>query len=142
MKKLLQFFNVDKNVKENRGTKKGLIYEVTLKNLLANGFLANPIREKVNTEILGEVEYEFTPEDESYFERYAELSEKVMTQIARSSVRNKIIVEQYIKNKVRYGKTLIFAVNQMHAETLCDELKKQGVKCDYVVSGKAGVHQC
>jgi superfamily II DNA or RNA helicase len=141
LKKLLKIFEVEKNIKEKKGTKNGFIYEVTLKQLLASGFLAKPIREKVNTEIHGEIEYEFTPEDETYFETFAELSEKVMTQISRSSARNKIIVEQYIKNKERYGKTLIFAVNQMHAETLCSELKNQGIKCDYVVSGKAGTQQ-
>ncbi len=140
-RKLAEMFNVYRNLESNSGTNKGYIYEVTLKQLLITGFLANPIYEKVETNINGEIAYDFTPEDEIYFERFGELSEGIMGQIARSSARNEIIVDQYLKNKERYGKTLIFAVNQMHAETLCNEFKEKGINCDYAVSDKTGSQQ-
>ena len=138
---LLRMFGVEDNLKKRKGNEKGYIYDVTLKQLIISGFLAKPVREKVITNLVGEIEYDFTPEDEAYFGRFGELSENIMDQIARSSARNLVIVEQYMKNRQRYGKTLIFAVNQMHAQTLCDEFRKQGVSCDYVISDKAGAQQ-
>jgi superfamily II DNA or RNA helicase len=140
-KHLFRMFDVEANLMKQKGTKKGYIYEITLNQLIISGFLAKPIREKVNTELIGEIEYHFTAEDDAYFARFGDLSEKFMDQIARSSARNKVIVEQYMNNRKRYGKTLIFAVNQMHAKTLYDELKAQGVSCEYVVSSKAGAQE-
>lgn len=69
------------------------------------------------------------------------MSEKLKNQIACSSVRNNVILKQYLDNKERYGKTLIFAVNQMHAETLFSEFRNAGILCDYVVSSKPGSQQ-
>lgn len=136
-KRLQDMFNINQNLAKKKGTN-GYVYEVTLKELLVSGFLAQPIYERVNTEIIGEVEYNCTPEDERFFMQYGELSEKLKKQIANSSARNAIILKQYIDNKEKYGKTLIFAVNQMHAETLCSKFRNAGVSCDYVVSSRPG----
>lgn len=133
--RLLRLFNVDRNIAMQKG-RHGYVYEVTLKQLLKSGFLAKPHYEKIDTQIIGEIEYECSPEDKSFFERFNELSEKLKDQIARSSVRNELILKRYLDNKERYGKTLIFAVNQMHAETLCTEFKKADISCDYVVSSR------
>lgn len=133
--RLQSMYNVNNNLINHKGMH-GYVYEVTLKQLLMSGFLAKPYYEKVNTEIIGEVEYQCTAEDEEFFLRFGELSEKLKNQIAKSSARNEIIVKQYLENKERYGKTIIFAVNQMHAETLCEEFKKVGVSCDYAVSSR------
>ena len=65
-----------------------------------------------------ELEYD----DEEYYEKYGELSEKIKDQLANSAYRNKIIVDEYIKNRDIYGKTLVFAVNKNHAYTLDQEL--------------------
>lgn len=136
-KRLQAMFNISQNLAKKKGIH-GYVYEVTLKQLLVSGFLAKPIYERVNTKIIGEVEYDCTPEDEAFFVQYGELSEKLKNQIANSSARNTIILKQYLDNKEKYGKTLIFAVNQMHAETLCDEFKKEGISCDYVISSRPG----
>lgn len=134
-RKLQQMFNINLNLRSKRSYH-GYVYEVTLKQLLMSGYLAKPIYERVDTEIVGEVAYETTAEDEAYFQQFGELSEKLKNQIARSSARNQIIVRQYLENQKKYGKTLIFAVNQMHAETLYEEFKKAGIACDYAVSGR------
>ncbi len=134
-KRLQRMFSINQNLLEKRGTN-GYVYEVTLKQLLMAGYLAQPIYERINTEIIGEVEYHCTPEDEEFFMQYGELSEKLKDQIARSSARNRLIVEQYLKKCEEYGKTIVFAVNQLHAETLCNEFKAMGVACDYAVSGR------
>lgn len=99
-------------------------------------FLANPKYISVPTDIVGEVEYECTVEDELYFEQFGDLSERIKNRIGKSSARNKKIVEQYLKHQDEYGKTIVFAYDQNHAETLCDTFKKAGVSCDYAVSGR------
>ena len=139
-RKLQQMFNINLNLRSKRSYH-GYVYEVTLKQLLMSGYLAKPIYERVDTEIVGEVAYETTAEDEAYFQQFGELSEKLKNQIARSSARNQIIVRQYLENQKKYGKTLIFAVNQMHAETLYEEFKKAGIACDYAVSGRTDAQE-
>lgn len=136
-KQLMRMYHVDTNIINHIG-QHGYVYEVTLKQLLESGFLAEPYYERVDTEIIGEIEYKCTPEDEMYYNQYGDLSERIKRQIAKSSARNEIILNQYMRNKERYGKTLIFAVNQLHAETLCDVFKKAGISCDYVVSSRPG----
>ena len=133
--RLRRLFNIDMNIDKKKGWH-GYVYEVTLKQLIKSGFLAKPYYEKVDTKIIGEIEYECSTADEEFFKRFNDLSEKLKNQIARSSVRNSMILKRYLDNKERYGKTLIFAVNQMHAETLCEEFKKAGISCDYAVSSR------
>ena len=134
--RLQKMFNVDENIKRHIG-QHGYIYEITLQKLIQSGFLANPIYEKVNTKIVGKIEYNLTPDDEAFFSKFGELSARLMARIGRSAVRNKKIVEQYLQHKERYGKTLVFALDQNHAETLYNEFKVAGVNCDYVISNKA-----
>ena len=135
--RLLHMFNVDRNIKNNIGVRgKGFIYEITLKQLIAGGFLANPKYIPIATEIIGEVEYDCTPEDEVYFNQFGDLSERIKNRIGKSSLRNKIIVDHYIKNQEKYGKTIVFAYDQNHAETLCDVFRDEGVSCDYAISNR------
>lgn len=140
-KHLQDIFDVPENKECGRGTKKGYIYEVTLKKLLLSGFLANPIYKRIETNIVGEVEYQFSEEDETFFNKFGDFSEKMKSQIAQSSSRNQLILKQYLDNKETYGKTLIFAVNQLHCKTLYEEFKKAGVSCEYVISDKPGAQQ-
>ncbi|MBT9151407.1 MAG: putative DNA repair helicase RadD [candidate division WS2 bacterium] len=86
--RLLRLFNININIDVKKGWH-GYVYEVTLKQLIKSGFLAKPYYEKIDTKIIGEVEYECSPEDEEFFKRFNELSEKLKNQIARSSVRNR-----------------------------------------------------
>ena len=133
-------FHVNHNRERGIGTH-GYVYEVTLKQLIVSGFLAKPIYERVKTQIVGEIAYECTEEDWKFFSRFGELSERLKNQIARSSLRNGIILEQYLKNKDRYGKTIVFAVNQWHAETLCTAFKEAGISCDYAISNRSDAQE-
>lgn len=138
--RLIRLFRVDHNLQQGIG-RRGFVYEVTLKQLLMSGFLAKPIYEPVQTQIVGEIAYELSEEDEAYFQRFGELSERLKGQIARSSARNELILSQYLKHRERYGKTLIFAVNQLHAETLAEKFQQAGISCDYAVSGRPDAQQ-
>jgi type I site-specific restriction endonuclease len=141
LKKLREMYNVDNNIRNHIGTPNGYIYEVTAKELIKTGFLAKPILEYVETNINAEVEYDITPEDEAYFIKNKDLHEHVLSQIADFPARNKIIVDRYLKNKERYGKTLIFAININHAKTLKKEFDENGISCEYVVSGMKDKNQ-
>lgn len=77
-------------------------------------------------------------EDRAFFQQYGELSERLKDKIAKSSQRNQVIVKHYLDNKEKYGKTLVFAVNQMHALTLCKEFLNAQISCEYVISGEPG----
>ena len=140
LQRFQSIFNINKNLANKIGYR-GYVYEVTLKQLLMSGFLAQPRYQSVKTEINGEVEFNLTEGDKLFFEQFGELSERLKDQIAKSSARNKLIVKQYLDNKDIYGKTIVFAVNQMHAETLCNEFKNAGVACDFAVSSRKDAQQ-
>ncbi|SHM39721.1 DEAD/DEAH box helicase family protein [Ruminococcus flavefaciens] len=135
-----RMFNVDTNIKNGIG-RKGYVYEITLPELIKSKFLSNPHYVLVETNINGEIEFQMTPEDEAFFAEYHELSEKLKANIARSAVRNKIILDEYWKNQEKYGKTLIFAVNQDHAKTLYDDFKKANISCEYVIASKPNAQE-
>ena len=134
--KLQSMFNINSNISKGIG-KKGFVYEITIKELIASGFLADPKYIPVYTKIVGEIEYDCTDEDEEFFNKFGELSERLKTQIAESAARNNIIINEYLDNHKKYGKTLVFAVNQIHAEKLCELFNKAGISCDYAISSRA-----
>ncbi|MHC1732013.1 MAG: DEAD/DEAH box helicase family protein [Bacteroidales bacterium] len=134
-------FYVDSNKKNKIGTVNGYVYEVTLNKLIKDEFLAIPKYQRIETNIIGDVEFDISKEDEDLFNRFGELTEHIKDQIAKSSSRNKLILKQYLEGKEKYGKTIIFAVNQLHCKTLYREFDKAGISCDYVISDKPGAQQ-
>jgi len=76
-------------------------------------------------------------DEEKLIKKYGELPATFADKIAHSSQRNGVIIEQYMNNRDRYGKTLIFALNIFHCFTLCESLKAKGIKCDYIYSGNS-----
>lgn len=108
----------------------GVIYEIDKKTLFNKGILATPMLETVNTKI--EFEREFTPADYAHLARFGELGASVLNRVAKHSGRNKLIVEHYVAHREKYGKTIVFAADTLHAQTLAEEFKHQGVDADYV----------
>lgn len=49
----------------------------------------------------------------------------MLARIAKNAARNQLIVKHYIENRETYGKTIVFAVDTLHAQTLAAEFKKQ-----------------
>jgi len=109
-----------------------IIYEIDPTTLIERGILARPIPEQVKTR--AEVEEGVTKEDVSYLERFNDLSEDWLDRIARLEQRNRIVVDQYLKNRNRYGKTLVFAINVAHAVLLTKRFQESGVQADYIAS--------
>ena len=119
----------------------GFVFEVKLKDLIRNGYLAKPLYQRVNTNIDADAEYDFSYADYAFVQQYGELSERLKDNIAKSSQRNQAIVKHYLDNREKYGKTLVFAVNKLHAQTLREEFVKAKVSCEYVISGEPGAQK-
>lgn len=108
----------------------GVVYEIDKKTLFNAEILAIPHLETVHTKI--EFEREFTDADRSYLARYGELGPRVLERVAKHAGRNRLIVQHYLANSEKYGQTIVFAADTLHAQTLAGEFKHQGVDADYV----------
>jgi len=100
----------------------GILYQVSPKNLMAAGILAQPVFEQSQTT--------FAPEfDESKYKQWVknnqDLPEEIITKLAESESRNSFIAKTYVANKERYGKTIIFADRWFQCEQLREFLEQQ-----------------
>lgn len=107
-----------------------IIYKVDLSDLIAKKYLATPIPVIVNSNI--DFDTTISIDEQRYIAKWGELSPELTETIAQNKKRNTLIVDTYLKNRKKYGKTLIFALNQTHCKTLCEMLKDRGIKCDYI----------
>ncbi len=120
--------NLGKPVKDN----KGITYKIDLKILINRSILSRPIFESYSTEEgfgnnLGK-------DDWDRISHLDILPDDIAEQMAESAARNKLIIDTYKKNEETYGKTIVFAVNVVHAITLAKLFNKAGVKAEFVVS--------
>jgi superfamily II DNA or RNA helicase len=109
-----------------------VIYQLDIGKLIARGFLARPVPIHVKTS--AEVEEGVTPRDREHAAKFNDLSEEWLARIAHMTQRNQLIVAEYLQNREKYGKTLIFAINVLHAKLLTDALRDQGISADFVAS--------
>lgn len=109
---------------------------ISMSDLIKKGFLATPHPERVDTDM--DIEAELSEDDKKYIERFGDINDETAQKIAQSKKRNQCIIKQLSENRQKYGKTLIFAVNQIHAKTLADDLNSKGIKADYVINGQSG----
>lgn len=113
-----------------------IIHSVPLSVLITRGFLSSPIFERINTNV--DFNTTITLDEQKYIRKWGELSPETMEKMASVAERNALITDTYVKNKERYGKTLIFALNATHCISLCEELQKRGIRCDYIYSAHPG----
>ncbi len=111
-----------------------IICNVAMTDLIAKGILSEPKFNRINTN--EDFEPEITLDEEKLIKKYGELPETLISKIASSNSRNKLIIEQYLNNKDFYKKTIIFALNILHCRFLFEELTKAGIKAGHVYSGK------
>lgn len=112
------------------------IYDVNLSQLIKTGFLSKPHYKYIQTEINGDVEFDISDDEIDFFNQFGDLTEELKRKLARSQSRNEIILKEYLNNKDKYGKTLIFAINQLHAEILNQLFRHAGIKSDYAISNR------
>lgn len=110
-----------------------IIFKVPMTKLITDGTLAKPIHipRDTNDDIEAVVKDEY---EMNLIRRRGELTERTIEAIAKSNERNEAIIGEYMNNREKYGKTLIFALNGYHAAVLSDMLRERGVACDYVYS--------
>ncbi len=109
-----------------------IVYTISMSQLIKEKYLATPKYIDVKTE--QSFEALISLNEEKYIKRWGELPESLVDKVAKSSERNNLIVQHYLDNKEKYGKTLIFALNAYHAYTLAQEMQKAHVRCDFVYS--------
>ncbi len=110
----------------------GIAYQIGLKELINRQILSNPTFESCYTEEkFGE---SLGVDAWKSIQNFDAIPDDIAEQMAESTERNKLIVERYRKNQDKYGQTIVFAVNVMHAIQLTALFKKAGIKADYIVS--------
>lgn len=116
-----------------------IAYKVDLDTLIKRGILSTPICETCDTEIM--VGDELGLGAIKSIERFDVIPEDIAKYIADNKNRNHFIVKTYFENEnyKKYGQTLVFALNRLHAfilKALFDEFGKElGIKSGVIVSG-------
>ena len=116
-----------------------IAYKVDLDTLIKRGVLSTPICESCDTDImLGD---ELGLSAIKSIERLDVIPEDVAEYIADNKIRNRFIVKTYFENDnyKKYGQTLVFALNRLHAFTLkalFEEYgKRHGINAGVIVTG-------
>lgn len=109
--------------------KDGIIYSEDMKTLIIQGILSNPNFIPVETE----ENIELSEKDISLIKQMSNLPENIASQMAKRKNRNHKIVNYYKKDE--FGKTIVFALNQIHAVELNSLFRKNGVSSDFIISG-------
>lgn len=115
-----------------------IIYKIDLLTLITKGILSTPVPETciTNSGYGDDVAINALKEINNFDRLPKEIAEK----IAKDSPRNNIIVKRYFENDnyKKYGQTLVFAVNRLHAiclKAIFDEYgKDKGIKSGIIVS--------
>jgi len=109
----------------------GIIYQADKKKLTAAGILSRPnyIPRPTGKEL-------YVPDDlyNRLVREHKDLPEDIIEKLANDSRRNDAIVQEYVQNKERYGKTLIFADRWFQCVYLKTKLLERGIKADAVYS--------
>jgi ATP-dependent helicase IRC3 len=109
----------------------GIIYKADKAHLMAQGILARPnyIPRPTGREL---------PVSDDLYNRlvreHKDLPENVIEILANDARRNDYIVQEYVQNKDRYGKTIIFADRWFQCVYLKQKLLEKGVRADAIYS--------
>lgn len=109
----------------------GIIFEGDKKKLTLEGILSRPnyIPRPTGKQII--------VDDDLYnrlVREHQDLPEDIIETLASDSQRNDSIVQEYVQNKDRYGKTLIFADRWIQCVYLKSKLQDRGIKADAIYS--------
>lgn len=113
--------------------KDDIVYDINLKTLINKSLLSRPIFEECDTNIL--VGENLGLNALKSIERLDNIPQDIAEEIAKNAERNSVIVNRYIEKKEKYGKTIIFALNKLHAIALKKIFSLKGIKSEFVISG-------
>jgi len=57
--------------------------------------------------------------------RFNELGPQVLDRLAKNAGRNNLIVDHYLKNRDKFGATIVFAADTLHAATLAGSSRRR-----------------
>lgn len=110
----------------------GICYSIDLKTLINRGILAKPILKEYDTNAM--IAKDISANELEMINRGFNLPQGIAEEIAKHKERNSFIVNEYIRNKNKYGKTIVFSINIGHAISLNSLFNEKGVRSDFVVS--------
>ena len=113
-----------------------IVYKTDLDTLIKKGILATPTFIDCNTNI------QFTEhlgvQALKSIENLDTLPENIANDIADNKERNRIIVEEYLHNYEKYGQTIVFALNKVHAIALNKLFNEKGkaysIRSEFIIS--------
>ncbi len=108
-----------------------IVYRAPIAKLMASRILARPHFEQIQTQITPE----FSPREYAkWVSTYQDLPEQVITELAENSKRNDFVAETYLRDRARYGRTIIFADRRHQCDYLREVLLRHKVRADVVYS--------
>lgn len=110
-----------------------IVYEISLKDLINKSLLSRPIFEECSTDL--SVGKKIGLKALKSIERLDNIPTDIAEEIASNAIRNGIIVKKYMENKYKYGKTIVFALNRIHAIALKKLFAENGVRSEFIISG-------
>lgn len=111
----------------------GIAYQVSLKELIGKQILARPnLAEPVSTEL--DFGQSLGVDTLERIQRLDILPDDIAQSMAENAKRNHRIVDTYLKNRGKYGQTIVFALNRTHAHHLRALFAAAGVKAGVVIS--------
>lgn len=113
-----------------------IVYKTDLDALIKKGILATPtfIDRKTNIQFTEHLGIQALKS----IENLDTLPENIANDIADNKERNRIIVEKYLHNYEKYGQTIVFALNKVHAIALNklfnEKGKAYGIRSEFIIS--------
>ena len=113
-----------------------IVYKTDLDTLIKKGILATPtfIDRKTNIQFTEHLGIQALKS----IENLDTLPENIANDIADNKERNRIIVEEYLHNYEKYGQTIVFALNKVHAIALNklfnEKGKAYGIRSEFIIS--------
>lgn len=109
-----------------------ILYKTDLRVLIHKNILAYPKLEQIHTkEKLGG---NLSKEEISRINESDIMPENFVKEIAENTRRNHLIAQTYCRNRKKYGKCIVFAVDKVQAVALKGQFEEQGVKAETVIS--------
>ena len=105
-----------------------IAYKIDLTDLIKRGILSLPHFEECQTDLV----LELTKEEQKKLELEDWIPSDIAIKMAKHKLRNAMIVRKYDYKK--YGQTIVFAINRVHALVLKSLFEKSGVQCGVIIS--------
>lgn len=121
-----------------------MAYKTDLRTLVRNGILSEPKFEEIQTgqDFKKDLDEEQIRKINNGFDLES-IGFDVAKKIADNNERNNLIVNRYVENKEKYGKTIVFAVNKENVIALNTLFHEKGIRSDFVMSDTrdaSGIH--